>query len=262
MLLAAPMLSGRREWTGTNASTGEYFRKPPQEPSNLTKIADAAIQKFSMSSLPHENCMQTRRCAYRGHQCYKKNNQWAGCRASCTAGIYEHDQPPHRTPWSCELLLSDPDNGMQDMHSFPQKRIAVKFGNMRGQCLTVTDKEEGAPVKYMPCGRAAIPWITRTGHGDFDLWLKAGIANGMSIRPSHCGQSRDLESTAIVQSNCGDKFGLQWNNGMIELTKDGVGQRLCLSTATGEVGSEAVWRPCSRYSLQFEEVNTVSTIDV
>jgi len=220
----------------------------------VTKIADAAIQKFSMSSLPHENCMQTRRCAHRGHQCYKKNNHWAGCRASCKVGIYEHDEPPYRTPWSCELL--------SDMHSFPQKQIAVKVGNMRGLCLTVTDKEDGAPVKYMPCGREAIPWITRNGHGDFDLWLKAGIANGMSIRPSHCGQKKVEGSTAIVQSNCGDKFGLQWNNGMIELTEDGVGRWLCLSTATGQVGSEAVWKRCSKYSLQFEEVNTVSTIDV
>merc|ERR1711881_735877 len=106
--------------------------------------------------------------------CYKKNDHWAGCRASCTAGIHEHDPLPYRTPWSCEILPGDPDFGMRFMDPFPELQIAVKFGSMKGLCLTLTSNGDGGPVKYMQCGRTATTWITRTGNGDFDLWVKAG----------------------------------------------------------------------------------------
>merc|ERR1719223_2640617 len=37
-------------------------------------------------------------------KCYKKNNFWAGCRASCSPGVHFADPPEHRTPWSCEVV--------------------------------------------------------------------------------------------------------------------------------------------------------------
>jgi len=249
---AAPML----------LATGTHLRNAANEPHPLEEIVDAAMQKYSqdipMSSLPHEDCTHTRRCAHRGHQCYKKNNHWAGCRESCTPGLHALDPLEWRTPWSCEILPGDPDQGKRLMGNFPEMQIAVKFGNMKGLCLTLTGSGDGAPVKYMPCGPTATKWTIRTGDGDFDLWVQAGNSYGLSIRPSHCGNA--FGSTAVVlgpfaahQRNCA-QFGLDWNNEWLELTKGGDGQGLCLTTASGEAGSEAIWKPCDGNSLQFEYV--------
>jgi len=238
MLGAAPML----------LATGTHLRNADKEPHTLEKIVvDAAMQKVSvpLGSLLDEDCRQTRSCAHSGHRCYEKNEHWAGCRESCKAGIHFHDPPEHRTPWSCVLLPDYRHKYIRNYGQFPEWQVAVSLGNMRGLCLS----RDGNSVKYMTCGRTSTKWITRNNFGEFDLFLRAG-PSGLSIRPQGCGKSEVSGSTASLEYNCG-LFGLKLNNGMLELTKDGVGQRQCLSTATGEMGSEAIWKPCSRYSLQF-----------
>lgn len=244
MLGAAPML----------LATGTHLRNADKEPHTLEKIVvDAAMQKVSvpLGSLLDEDCRQTRSCAHWGHRCYKKNEHWAGCRASCTPGIHPHDPPEHRTPWSCVLLPDYRSKYIRNNGQFPEWQVAVSLGNMRGLCLT----KDGKDVRYMTCGRTSTKWITRDHFGDFDLWLRAG-PSGLSISPQGCGKSevQGPGSPASLEYNCG-YFGLKRNKHMIELTEDGVGAGLCLSTATGEMGSLAIWKPCSKYSLQFNLVD-------
>jgi len=252
MLGAAPML----------LATGTHLRNADKEPHTLEKIVvDAAMQKVSvpLGSLLDEDCRQTRSCAHVGHRCYEKDKYWAGCRASCKAGIHFHDPPEHRTPWSCVLLPDYRSKYIRNYGQFPEWQVAVSLGNMRGLCLT----GDGNSIKYMTCGRTSTKWITRDHNGDFDLWLKAGRPAGsrgpgvpggsLSISPQGC-VTPDLGSTASLEYTC-RSFGLKRNNGMLELTKDGVGQHLCLGTATGEMGSEAIWKRCEKYSLQFSLVD-------
>jgi len=302
---AAPML----------LATGAHLRKAATEPLMLQEIEDAMLQKYSMGSSPHEDCSGMGYCAEPGHRCYRKNHHWAGCRESCTPGIYEHDRWPHNTPWSCELI-QDPDGGKRGMgrgalphencwqkdgrcvepghqcykknrhwagcrasctpgiyendapphntpwsceligsgHSdqrLPEKQIAVKSGSMSGLCLTLM----GEAVTFMPCGRTATPWITRDGNGDFDLWQKYGIASGTSIRPASCPQSVAVGTAATAETECRNGWGLQWLGSAIELTKYGTGQFLCLSPdpdRSSNVGSRAVWLRCNKYSLTFD----------
>jgi len=54
-------------------------------------------------SLPHEDCSHTACCATQGQRCYKKNEMFSGCRATCTPGLHDGDPEQYRTPWSCEL---------------------------------------------------------------------------------------------------------------------------------------------------------------
>jgi len=67
----------------------------------LEEVVDATVQKFTVEG---GDCRQTRQCLNPGHRCYKKNEHWAACKESCTAGIHMDDPPEHRTPWSCELI--------------------------------------------------------------------------------------------------------------------------------------------------------------
>jgi len=120
---------------------------------------------------------------------------------------------------------------------------------MSGLCLTLGREA----VIFMPCARMADPWITRTGNGDFDLWVKDGSAQGKSIRPASCPQTVAVGTAATAESNCRNGWGLQWLGSAIELTKDGQGQFLCLSPAEfGRAGSKAVWSPCNKDSLTFD----------
>ena len=51
-----------------------------------------------------ENCAESKCCASSGSTCYKKDDVWATCRASCVPGIDYTDPPQYQTPWSCEVL--------------------------------------------------------------------------------------------------------------------------------------------------------------
>eukprot|EP00439_Symbiodinium_sp_Y106_P000483 s289_g1.t1 len=51
-----------------------------------------------------ENCGETRCCTSPGSTCYKKDDGWATCMASCVPGIDYTDPPQYQTPWSCEVL--------------------------------------------------------------------------------------------------------------------------------------------------------------
>lgn len=229
-----------KDWAGCRASCTPGIYELDQPPHRTPW----SCELISHRSLPHENCLQTSGlCAEPGHRCFRKNEHWAGCRARCTPGIYEHDEPPHRTPWSCEPI------------NLPEKRIAVKSDPMKGLCLSWVG-ESGAPVTYEPCGRAQ-PWITRTSHGDFDLWQEYG-----SIRPARCPQGATAFSIANGEFGCKNGWGLRWrrfqSGSQIELMKDGKGYGLCLGRANSspgsQVGSKAVWAPCARYGESFEEV--------
>jgi len=218
----------------------------------LDEIVHATQQKFSIGSLPGEECSQTGWCLNPSHGCYRKHELWAECLASCTPGIHDNEPLKARTPWSCEQIRP----------SFPEKAIAVKSGPMKGLCLT-SRRDRDAPVTFEPCvPQRSHPWLTRTGRRDFDLWLAVGLGQGLAIRPAHCAQRWGvLGVPATVQGNC-QNFGLRWSDSRIELTKDGerVGSRtgpgLCLDTDLpypGKAGSAARWTPCSQDSLRFEE---------
>lgn len=48
------------------------------------------------------NCQSSKCCAQPGYTCFKKNNAWAGCKASCLAGPDLWDVDP--APWDCTQL--------------------------------------------------------------------------------------------------------------------------------------------------------------
>mmetsp|Transcript_28794 Transcript_28794/g.82436 ORF Transcript_28794/g.82436 Transcript_28794/m.82436 type:complete len:641 (+) Transcript_28794:202-2124(+) len=54
------------------------------------------------------NCILTKKCCQEGFTCYAKNSAWAGCLPSCAPGIHWNDPPAHRTPWSCQIMGSQP----------------------------------------------------------------------------------------------------------------------------------------------------------
>jgi len=51
-----------------------------------------------------EDCSETQCCSDMSHTCFRKNDHWAGCKATCVPGIDPHDHPDHSTPWSCDIL--------------------------------------------------------------------------------------------------------------------------------------------------------------
>jgi len=60
-----------------------------------------------------ENCMGSKCCKNPGFTCFEKNEHWANCNDTCTAGINHLDPEEHKTPWSCKVLGStagDPGN--------------------------------------------------------------------------------------------------------------------------------------------------------
>jgi len=315
---AAPML----------LATGTHLRRVATEPPMLHEIVDATMQKYSArdyGSLSHEDCSQIRYCAEPGHRCYKKNDRWAGCRASCTPGIWEDDHWNYRTPWSCELI-QDPDNGHRGMrppalrhencwqrdgrcaerghgcykknshwagcrasctpgiyeedrppHNTPwscefvgsgnsepqEKHLAVNNNGLMEEGLCLAESGSGEPVKFVQCARRHMAWITSKGDfGNFDLWFTSGQARdyGNAIRPAHCPQSVSQGSTANAEelSMCENGWGLQRNGPetdfQIELTKDGRAYGLCLTSAEMREGDHAIWMPCGEQSLSFREI--------
>jgi len=198
----------------------------------------------------HENCWQRDgRCAERGHQCYKKNDHWAACRASCTPGIWKDDHWKYRTPWSCEPVGS----------RFPERtHLAVNNnGLMEGLCLAESGR--GEPVRFVQCARRHMAWNTRGDFGNFDLWFSSGQARdyGAAIRPAHCPQSVAEGSTANAEDRgmCKNGWGLKRNGRetdfKIELTKDGSAYGLCLTSAEMREGDHAIWMPCAHHGLSF-----------
>lgn len=53
---------------------------------------------------PGKDCSSSRCCKEAGMACYEKNQGYAGCRPSCTPGLYMYDDPLQATPWSCKRL--------------------------------------------------------------------------------------------------------------------------------------------------------------
>eukprot|EP00931_Biecheleriopsis_adriatica_P055514 TRINITY_DN32848_c0_g1_i1.p1 TRINITY_DN32848_c0_g1~~TRINITY_DN32848_c0_g1_i1.p1 ORF type:complete len:273 (-),score=55.44 TRINITY_DN32848_c0_g1_i1:21-839(-) len=56
-------------------------------------------------STPGEGCLSTGCCKGAGLRCFKKNDDWADCMASCQPGELNPNDPPlYRTPWTCEVV--------------------------------------------------------------------------------------------------------------------------------------------------------------
>jgi len=70
----------------------------------ISTLAVVGTVKARVCAHSHEDCSHSGCCNDPGMKCYKKNNFWAGCRASCSPGVHFADPPEHRTPWSCELV--------------------------------------------------------------------------------------------------------------------------------------------------------------
>uniref|UniRef100_A0A7S4SGA6 GH16 domain-containing protein n=1 Tax=Alexandrium monilatum TaxID=311494 RepID=A0A7S4SGA6_9DINO len=75
-------------------------------PSPATESSTYRRGGFEQCSREYTNCKDTRCCADRSMRCYAKNAEWAGCRKSCTPGVYEEDPVEVRTPWNCTELTN------------------------------------------------------------------------------------------------------------------------------------------------------------
>jgi len=61
-----------------------------------------------------KDCSSTKCCINQSMRCFEKNQHWAGCRASCSPGIFLEDPPQHRTRWNCLLVDSKGAQGLLD----------------------------------------------------------------------------------------------------------------------------------------------------
>jgi len=76
----------------------------------LAVVGGAPLVRARVCSSSEEDCSHTACCKDLSLKCYKKDDNFAGCRQSCTPGIHMRDQARFRTPWSCELVnASQPD---------------------------------------------------------------------------------------------------------------------------------------------------------
>jgi len=51
-----------------------------------------------------EDCSTKGCCTDASKSCFRKDETWAGCLASCQPGKHQEDPPEYRTPWSCEAV--------------------------------------------------------------------------------------------------------------------------------------------------------------
>jgi len=91
---------------GGNASTTAW-------PPTTTVTTVTSTMYTGTCSDVGRNCNVTRCCNDNGLDCYKKDEFWATCRASCTEGVdlVEDHNPEFQTPWSCDILGGDLTKG-------------------------------------------------------------------------------------------------------------------------------------------------------
>jgi len=85
--------------------------------SLVAGLHSVGFVRAEICSLNNEDCSHTGCCVEPGHRCYKKDQHFAGCRASCTPGLHIHDPWEHRTPWSCEPVSKRQPDCAPDDHS-------------------------------------------------------------------------------------------------------------------------------------------------
>lgn len=80
---------------------------PPQKhiPYMLLVVGTSCCAGVAgLCSLPGEDCSHTTCCVEPFLKCYKKDDQFAGCRPSCDRALHIFDVEERRNPWSCELV--------------------------------------------------------------------------------------------------------------------------------------------------------------
>jgi len=79
---------------------------PPAPPGRSadTVVLDEALADGDCSH-NGENCMHSGCCTNSKLTCYMKNDDWAGCKKSCTPGIDPSDPEEAQTEWSCDAWV-------------------------------------------------------------------------------------------------------------------------------------------------------------
>jgi len=88
-------------------------------PAATTSTAAAAAKHAGSApcSWAYQNCTESKCCRGYGMQCYKKDDNWATCKQSCTPGTDPWDQD--KKPWSCQKLGErTPGPGGEDTCNF------------------------------------------------------------------------------------------------------------------------------------------------
>lgn len=78
--------------------------------SSGNNTAKSSKNAADTCGLNWEGCLTSQCCKSEGFRCYKKNDQWAQCRTSCTPGMvdpWDKAKPP--APWSCDDWDADED---------------------------------------------------------------------------------------------------------------------------------------------------------
>jgi len=87
--------------TGSSCTAGAAVSSKVETPAEETSQEEPTIPCAATG----QDCRSAGCCADPGAACYEKDQYWASCRRSCTAGATNPEDPPqYRTPWSCRLL--------------------------------------------------------------------------------------------------------------------------------------------------------------
>jgi len=156
---------------------------------------EPVTKRQDICSLPHEDCLHTECCATLGHRCYKKNDDFSGCRASCTPGLHIGDPVPYRTPWSCELM------DKRHPHCADDNSDCIHLGCCKTKGHKCFMKTVGTAFckTSRPAGWLGHEVRPRHHEGDTSQELEGGNSSGSKSQPLRM----DLTATVTLDENSG-----------------------------------------------------------
>ncbi|CAK0824592.1 unnamed protein product [Prorocentrum cordatum] len=81
---------------------------------NFTQGLQDGAGSTGVCTAAGKDCTKTKCCVNQSMRCFEKNEHWAGCRTSCSPGIFLEDPPQHRTRWNCLLIDTKGAQGLLD----------------------------------------------------------------------------------------------------------------------------------------------------
>jgi len=104
------------QWS-TNVTLGvseeEYWLLKPKKKDGPTNDDEKILPRSHCSKVGMD-CKKTQCCADSGERCYEKNQDWAGCKSSCIAGLDPTEPWEYQTPWTCNWLDNSSQAGKKD----------------------------------------------------------------------------------------------------------------------------------------------------
>jgi len=129
------------EVLGTQAATKTNGAPLGADSRSLPGATKAKTEGGPSCAEKGESCLDSKCCADPEHQCYMKEEGWAGCRHTCEEGMHDPDGPDD-TPWSC----ADPADADEKDEPDENKTEKEEVERKRKE-----EEEKHRRVKLQPC---------------------------------------------------------------------------------------------------------------